>query len=156
MHLFLDEHRKFLILLLKHEVKFMLIGGYAVIIYGYERGTGDMDLWLQPDNDNKRKFIEALKEHGISQESLDAVSKMDFTTVIALHLGDKPNKIDFLTKVQGLDFEEADQQKRLIPLNDLSIPVIDYDHLIRIKLLAGRPQDKADVDILQKINRFRK
>lgn len=48
MNIFLEEHRKFLFLLIKHHVEFILIGGYAVIIYGYERGTGDMDIWLKP------------------------------------------------------------------------------------------------------------
>lgn len=155
MNIFLDEHKKFLLLLLKHQVEFILIGGYAVILYGYERGTGDMDIWLKPDNANRDKFIEALAEHGINQDDLASVKKMDFTQVRVMHIGEKPTKIDFLTKVQGLQFSDADTSKKMIPLGDFLIPVIDYDHLIQIKMIAGRPQDKADVDILQKINRYR-
>ncbi|MEO5571438.1 MAG: hypothetical protein ABIT08_05175 [Bacteroidia bacterium] len=156
MDIFLDEHKKFLLLLLKHKTEFILIGGYAVIIHGYQRGTGDMDIWLKPDNDNKPKFIEALREHGIREEILVQVDKMDFTETKVMHIGEKPNKIDFLTKVQGLKYGEADLEKKLIPLNDVFIPVIDYHHLIILKMLADRPQDKADIDILQKINQFKK
>jgi hypothetical protein len=156
MNIFLDEHKKFLLLLLKHQVEFILIGGYAVILYGYERGTGDMDIWLKPDNLNRDKFIEALSEHGINLDDLTSVKKMDFTQVRVMHIGEKPTKIDFLTKVQGLLYSEADSNKKMIPLGEFHIPVIDYYHLIQIKMIAGRPQDKADIDILQKINRFRK
>ncbi len=155
MDIFLEEHKKFLLLLLKHEVSFMLIGGYAVIYYGYQRGTGDMDLWLKPDNFNKQKFIAALKEHGINELLLAEVDKMNFTEAKVLHIGQKPNKIDFLTKVHGLTYVEADEKKHLLPLKNYFIPVIDYYHLITLKMLSGRPQDIADVDILKKINQFK-
>ena len=155
MDIFLDEHKKFLHLLIKHKVDFMLIGGYAVIIYGYERGTSDMDIWLKPDNENRDKFIAALREHGIREDVLGEVSKMDFTEVRIMHIGEKPNKIDFLTKVHGLNFDEANEKKKLLSIGEQKIPVINYHHLITLKILAARPQDKADVDILQKINRFR-
>ncbi len=155
MDIFLDEHKNFLLLLLKHQVSFMLIGGYAVIYYGYERGTGDMDIWLMPDNKNKEKFIRALREHGIKEDILKEVNKMNFVEPKVLHIGEKPNKIDFLTQVHGVTYLEADNKKQLLPLKNYFVPVIDYYHLITIKMLAGRPQDIADVDILQKINRFK-
>jgi hypothetical protein len=153
MDILLEEHKKFLLLLLKHQVDFMLIGGYAVIYYGYERGTADMDIWLKPTNENRDKFILALKEHGIGIVYLDEVSKMDFTNAQVLTLGEKPNKIDILTKVQGMLYEDADKEKQLYPLKDTFIPIIQYHHLIITKMITGRPQDKADVDVLQKINR---
>ncbi len=151
----LEEHKKFLLLLLKYKVDFMLIGGYAVIYYGYERGTADMDIWLKPTNENRDKFLLALNEHGIGTEYLNAVSKMNFTSAKVLTLGDKPNKIDILTKVQGVLYEDADKEKQLFPMKDKFIPIIQYHHLIITKMIAGRPQDKADVDVLQKINRKR-
>jgi hypothetical protein len=155
MDILFEEHKKFLMLLLKHQVEFMLIGGYAVIYYGYERGTADMDIWLKPTNENRDKFLIALKEHGIGSESLTVVSRMDFSDAQVLSLGDKPNKIDILTKVQGLTFDEADKEKKMFPLKDQFIPIIQYHHLIITKMITGRPQDKADVDVLQKINKKR-
>jgi hypothetical protein len=156
MDILLEEHKKFLLLLLKRKVEFMLIGGYAVIYYGYERGTADMDIWLKPTNENRDKFLLALKEHGIGNESLTIASKLDFTKAQVLSLGDKPNKIDILTKVQGLNFEEADKEKKMFPMKDKLVPIIQYHHLIITKMITGRPQDKADVDVLQKINKGKK
>ena len=61
MDIFLPEHKKLLLLLVKNKVEFLLVGGYAVIIYGYERTTKDMDLWVKPNNLNKIKLIKTLK-----------------------------------------------------------------------------------------------
>jgi hypothetical protein len=80
---------------------------------------------------------------------------MNFSEAKVMHIGEKPNKIDFLTKAQGLTYDEADKGKKMLPMKDQLIPVIQYDHLIVLKMIAGRPQDKADVDVLQRINRFR-
>ncbi len=156
MDIFLEEHKNFLLLLLKHRVEFILIGGYAVIYHGYQRPTGDMDIWLKPDNANREKFIAALREHVIPEKNINTVSKMNFSDAQVMHIGEKPNKIDFLTKVSGLTFDEADKKKVLLPLKDKFVPVVHYHHLIVLKMIAGRPQDKADVDILQKINQFKK
>ncbi len=154
MDIFLEEHKKFLLLLLKHQVEFILIGGYAVILYGYERGTADMDLWLKPSNENKGKFIKALREHGISEIGLKQLLELDFTGIPRVfYIGEKPNKIDFLTKIQGLKYDEADKMKKLLPFKDVQIPVIQYEHLILVKMIAGRPQDLADIDVLRKIHR---
>jgi hypothetical protein len=57
----LDEHKAILLQLLKYKVDFMLIGGYAVIYHGYGRTTGDMDIWLKPDNENRDKLIPVLR-----------------------------------------------------------------------------------------------
>jgi hypothetical protein len=154
MDIFLESHVKALLLLLKYKVEFVLIGGYAVIIYGYERGTSDMDLWINPTNENKSKLILALREQGVSEAGLSQLNSLDFMSdPKVFHIGEKPNKIDFLTKVQGLKFDEADKSKKLLPFKDFLLPVIQYDHLILIKMIAGRPQDNADVDVLSKINR---
>lgn len=156
MDILLEEHKNMLMLLIKHHVDFMLIGGYAVIYYGYERGTADMDIWVKPTNENRDKFIAAMIEHGISDETKDALSNMDFTNAKVLTIGNKPSQIDFLTKVQGVTYDLADKEKRLFPFKDQLIPIIQYHHLIITKMIAGRPQDKMDVDVLQKINKQKK
>lgn len=154
MDIFLTEHKNFLSILNKHKVEFMLIGGYAVIIYGYERGTADMDIWLNPTNHNKSLFIAALREHGISENSLTFLANIDFEAEPrVMNIGEKPNKIDFLTKVQGVKFNEAYPKRKLLPLNNFEVPVISYHDLVVVKMIAGRPQDVADVDVLQKINK---
>jgi len=81
---------------------------------------------------------------------------LDFTgDPRVFHIGEKPNKIDFLTKLQGLKYEEVDRNKKLLPFNDYQIPVIQYEHLILVKMISGRPQDNADIDVLKKINKVK-
>lgn len=154
MDILLEEHKKLLLLLLKHQVDFMLIGGYAVIYYGYERSTGDMDLWLKPDNTNRDKLIEALTELGIIAEDIALLKNLDFTETRAFHIGSEPKKVDFLTKVQGVQYEEADAKKKYFPLKDKQVPIVHYEHLILMKMLSNRIEDKADVERLQNINKY--
>lgn len=157
MDIFLEAHKQFIILLQKHQVDFMLIGGYAVIIYGYERGTGDLDIWLKPTNSNKAKFIQALREHGVLEVTLNIVNGFDFEgDARAMNIGIEPNRIDFLTKVHGVVFDEVYPMKMMLPLKDFQVPIIRYEDLITMKMLTDRLKDKADVEELQKINRYRK
>jgi hypothetical protein len=151
MDIFLKEHKKFLLLLSKHQVNYLLIGGYAVISHGYERTTNDMDVWLEPTNENRDKFVNALREQGVVDNILKAVAKMDFTKPQVLTIGKKPNQIEFLTVVTGLNFDEANKQKVLVDLEDQQIGLLGYEDLIANKILTDRPQDKADVHMLQEI-----
>jgi hypothetical protein len=156
MNILIPEFKDLLLLLNKHKVNYMLIGGYAVIYYGYERSTTDMDIWLKPDNENKEKLLEALKEFKIGQESLDRVSKIDFTQAQCFFFGQVPRRIDFLTRISGVTYTEAEEKVNYFPLKDEKVPIIHYHHLILSKICNERPQDKADVDRLQKINQFKK
>src|SRR6185295_597402 len=124
MELFIDEQKKFLLLLLKYDVEFILIGGHAVIYHGYARITSDMDIWLKPDTLNRNKFISALHELGILEEDIAILSKEDFSQAQVFHIGTKPNRIDFLTKIVGVTYEEADAQKSLLPLLGKEIPIL--------------------------------
>lgn len=91
LNIFIEEHRQMLYALTKHTVSFMLIGGYAVIHYGYDRGTGDMDIWLQTGKDNRDKLSGALKEFGIVDEHIETLQKMDFDKPIPVFFfGDPP------------------------------------------------------------------
>jgi hypothetical protein len=156
VNILVREHKEMLLVLVKHEVEFMLIGGYAVIYYGYGRTTEDMDIWIKPDNENKVKLMNALNEIGIIEDNISQLSNIDFTKVNVFSLGVKPYKIDFLTKVSRVEWSEAYSKIRLLPLENSMIPVIYYHHLIVNKMLSDRLQDKADVDELQRINKYRK
>ncbi|MEO5673896.1 MAG: hypothetical protein ABIQ74_04555 [Chitinophagales bacterium] len=156
MDIFIDEHQQLLFSLLKHDVKFIMIGGYAVIFYGYERLTGDLDIWLQPDNGNKQKFLNALNEFGIVESNMEQIKQIDFTNAQMFYIGEKPKRIDFLTLVNGVSFEDAFRQVNYFPLHDKLIPVIQYQHLILTKISTGRAKDKADIEELQRINKYRK
>lgn len=156
MDIFFQEHRQMLRLLVKHRVSFILIGGYAVNYYGYERTTGDMDIWLQLGNENKNRLIVALKDFGIERQDLDQLKSMDFESAPPVFfIGEPPRKIDFLTLINNVKFGDAITKANYLKVEDFQIPVINYQHLILSKITSNRLKDKADVEELQRINRFR-
>jgi len=156
MNIFIDEHRQMLLALVKYQVNFMLIGGYAVIHYGYERKTGDMDIWLQLGNENKKKLIMALAEFGIEDEDLTQLKEMDLEKAAPVfYLGEAPRRIDFVTAVSKVIFDEAIKNTNHFQLYDKQIPVIHYNDLILSKMFTGRAKDKADIEELQRINKYR-
>lgn len=157
MNIFIPEHKEMLLALVKHNVSFMLIGGYAVIYHGYERTTDDMDIWLQLGNDNKEKLLKALEEFGITDDGIAELRKMDFTNPIpAFWFGQPPRSIDFVTLISNVGFEEAIKEVNFFFLAEQKIPVIHYHHLILSKSTSSRLKDKADIEELEKINKYRK
>lgn len=154
----MEEHQQLLKALLNNDVLFLLIGGYAVIHYGYGRTTGDMDIWLQLGDTNKSKLIKALEEFGIEPDDIIELGKMDFTKPLPVFfIGEKPRRIDFVTLISNVNFDEAFKRVNYFTLDDgLQIPVIHFDDLIRSKLNTGRFKDQADIEELQRINKYRK
>lgn len=157
MNIFIPEHREMLLVLVKHRVNFMLIGGYAVIHYGYERSTADMDIWLQLGNDNRDRLLKALEEFGISDDGIAELQKTDFTQPLPVFwLGQPPKTIDFITLISNLRFEDAIKEVKFFTLENEKIPVIHYHHLILSKSASSRLKDKADIEELERINKYRK
>ena len=156
MNILIDKHKKILLALIDAKVEFLLIGGYAVNYHGYVRTTGDMDVWLKPDNKNKIAFLIILEKYLEDKSGIEKVKELDFTDVIAFHIGVPPERIDFLTKIAGVNFNEAFSHKELLPIQNYQIPVLHLNDLIANKLLSARLKDKADVDELQKIMKLKK
>ena len=156
MNFIIEKHKEMLIDLMNSSVDFLLVGGYAVIYHGYVRSTGDMDVWLKPDNENKMKLLSVLEKHLADKSGIEKVKKLDFSEVIVFHIGKEPEKIDFLTKIGGVNFDEAFSHKALLPIRNYHIPVLHLNDLIANKLLSARLKDKADVEELQKIERLKK
>ncbi|MEO7924706.1 MAG: hypothetical protein ABIR30_13575 [Chitinophagaceae bacterium] len=158
MNVFIDEHQQLLKALIHNKVSFLLIGGYAVIHYGYERTTGDLDIWVQLGNENKDKLMKALEEFGIEEPDIKQLQKMDFTKPVPLfYIGEKPRRIDFITLISNVNYEEAIKEANYFLLDEeINIPVIHYNHLILSKSTSSRLKDKADIEELQRINKYRK
>ena len=156
MNIFIDEHQEILKLLLKHQVEFMLIGGYAVIFYGYQRTTGDMDLWLKPNNLNKLKLLKALEDAGFESTDLTQLSSLDFTNHIVFSIGMEPQKIDFITRINLVEYANADAHKMLATIDDIVMPIIHLNDLVLSKMNTGRKKDAADIEELQKKLKYRK
>jgi hypothetical protein len=114
--------------LANHHVDFLLIGGYAVNYHGYGRYTGDIDFWLRPSNDNKEKFLMVFDELCNNPLDLEKVKALNFNEAQVICMGEPPLRIDFLTKVNLVDFDEAWHKRVFLQLKNLKVPVVDYHH----------------------------
>jgi len=142
------DYKEILSILQNNNVEFLLVGAYALAIHGFPRATGDIDIFVKPDNDNAEKLYRALKIFGAP---LRNISPVDFISPgIVLQIGVAPRRIDILTSIDGLTFDEASVGMETIQIEDLSIPVISRKNLIANKLATGREKDKLDAENLMK------
>ena len=155
MDIFYEPHKKMLRILVEFNVDFILIGGFAVNYYGYNRPTGDMDVWLKPTKENQQKLIAAIKEYGFNKESIDYVESLDFSKPEVFTCGEPPVRIDFLTKVSGVNFDEADAKKIMSPMGNIQVPLLHLHHLVLTKISNNRTKDKLDIEELQKIQELK-
>lgn len=134
-------------LLAEHQVKFLVVGGYAVIRYTEPRYTKDLDLWIEPTAENAERCFRALAAFGAP---LVGLGPLDFTQQGYIYqMGVPPTRVDVLMSLQSLSFAEAYDRRVAIELDGLTIPILSKDDLIASKLAAGRPQDLLDVESLR-------
>lgn len=145
-----------LVELLDADVRFMLVGGYAVAHHGHPRATKDIDIWVCPDSENADRVIRALQSFGAPLASL-GVTRDDFLTPgQTVQIGVTPLRIDLLTEIAGVDFESAWSARDRSELNlhgQREVPVLGRAQLLVNKRAAGRPQDLADVAALERLGR---
>ncbi|MBX3240828.1 MAG: hypothetical protein KIT80_22945 [Chitinophagaceae bacterium] len=153
MNIFFKEHRDILQALLHYQADFLLIGGYAVNYYGYNRVTGDMDIWINPDNQNKELLLRALASLGFDEEGIDTIRGWDFSHPQKFHIGGdgQPDKTEFMTHISGVNYSIAKENSILADIDGLSLPLIHYNDLIQNKKATGRAKDRVDVEYLEKI-----
>ena len=128
------------------EVEYLLVGAYALAAHGHPRATGDMDLWVRRSSENAGRVLQALSVFGAP---LSDVETEDFQTPdTVFQIGVSPRRIDILTTISGVDFQEAWPERMEIELEGLTISVLGRKHLIQNKRALGRPQDQADINRL--------
>ena len=141
--------REFIGLLLSQDVEFLVVGGYAVAFHGYPRLTEDIDLLVRPSLENGSRILRALDLFGFGSIGLTAE---DFTAPDRMiQLGRAPNRLDLLTEIWGLTFEEAWASRIPAELDGLEVFVIGREELIRNKRATARSQDLADAEKLEGI-----
>ncbi|NEO37535.1 MAG: hypothetical protein F6J90_14850 [Moorea sp. SIOASIH] len=142
-----QDFKEFIQLLKDNQVKYLVIGGYAVAVHGHPRYTKDIDIWIEMSPENAQKMMVALTQFGFGSLGLAAE---DFQTPDQIiQLGYPPNRIDLITTPDGIDFETCYQAKIEVIIDDISVNFIDLDNLIKNKQASGRLQDLADVENLQ-------
>ena len=126
------------------DVKYLVIGGYAVSIHGYPRTTKDLDICIELSDDNADKMMKVIHEFGFASLKLtkEDFTKPDFIT----QLGYPPLRIDIINDLDGVAFEEAWLNKSVVTMLGVPVNFIGYHELLKVKFKAGRSQDLADIN----------
>jgi predicted nucleotidyltransferase len=140
------DYREMLQCLLEENVRFLLVGAYALAAHGFPRATKDIDFFVWATPENAPRLMRALTRFGAP---LANISAADFSSEgIIFQIGNSPRRIDIITNISGIKFEQAYANKTAITIEGLKIPVISIDDLLVNKRASGRLQDLADVERL--------
>ena len=129
-----------------HDVRFLIVGAYALAVHGRPRATGDLDVWVDATPENAPRVYAALRSFGAP---LDQVSERDFAVAgIVYQIGVPPGRIDVLTQLSGLMFDDAWPARLRGTFGEVDVDFIGRDAFIRNKLATGRDKDRIDVGSL--------
>ncbi|MBL7730091.1 MAG: hypothetical protein JNM88_02855 [Chitinophagaceae bacterium] len=135
------------------KLRYMLIGGYAVNYYGYNRNTDDLDVWLAPTNENRDVFIKTLQCMGYTEQETAPLYQEDFTTHFLGSIGANDTQIDILTIVHRmLSFEEAEKNMESFEITPgVYMQIVPYEFLKDMKLRSNREKDLFDITRLEEL-----
>jgi len=143
-----EDFRDLLDALVEAEARFLVVGAYAMAIHGVPRATGDLDVWILPEPSNADRVWNALQAFGAPLGET-GVSRADLETrEMVIQIGVPPRRIDLLTDLTGLEFEEAWANRVMHPVASHPVPFLSRADLVRNKRAARRPKDLADLEIL--------
>ena len=141
------DYKEMLQILLDNKVRFLVVGAYAMGVYGYPRATGDFDIWVEASSENSEKIYRSLSQFGAP---LSDITKTTFCEEgIIFQIGVAPRRIDIITKIDGVDFKKAYPDKQEIEIEDIKIPFLSKEDLIRNKESTSHEKDKLDVKYLR-------
>ena len=129
--------------------EFLVVGAHALAVHGRPRATGDLDIWVHATPENARRVFAALAEFGapLAGVAADDLAQSD----VVYQIGLPPARIDILTSLTGLEFEQARTRRVEVALAGLTVPLLGREDLIANKRATGRPQDLADVAALERL-----
>jgi len=138
-----QDFKEFIKLLNTHKAEYLVVGGYAVAMHGFPRATGDIDFWINPVAENAQRIVDVLIDFGFG--SLD-ISVDDFTKKDnVVQLGYPPYRIDIITGVTGLNFDECFSARNEVDYEGEKINFISLNHLKLNKQKTGRDKDNLDL-----------
>lgn len=142
------DFQDFLALLAKHKVRHLVVGGYAVAVHGYPRFTGDLDIFIALDPQTAESVADAFYEFGFSKTDIDAHAFLVPKSIV--EVGREPLKLHVMNAISGVVFDEAYERRETVRIDDLEVPFIGYEDLVRNKSATGRGKDKVDIEELQR------
>jgi hypothetical protein len=147
-NIFNQDFREFLAALNNNSVRYLLVGGFSVILHGYSRTTGDMDIWLERTEDNYRKIKLAFQEFGMPVFDMTEENFLHHENWDVFTYGNPPSAIDLMIAVKGLNFNECYTNAVIFEDENLLIRTIHKNDLIKAKKSAGRAKDLDDLENL--------
>lgn len=138
------DFKEFIELMILNRVRFVMIGGFAYNLYRNPRATGDIDFLVALDADNESRLRQALIEFGFGSTLPEPTASLLQDGKVIM-LGRSPIRIDIMTRIDGIDFEEVDTTKLIFEIDGLTVPVISPASLLKNKKATGRMKDRPDV-----------
>ena len=141
------DFKEFVALLNAHDVRFLVVGGYAVAFHGHPRYTKDIDLWVEAEPENAARLMAALQEFGFGSVGLKAEDFLEPDQIV--QLGYPPSRIDLITTLKGVEFGACYEARVTVEIEGVDVPFIDLEQLKQNKRSTGRNQDRADLEQLE-------
>ena len=130
------------------KARFLVIGAHALAAHGFPRSTGDLDVWVAMEPENAKRVWKALVAFGAPVDALEILPTDFETRGRVVQLGTPPRRIDLLTEISGVEFEEAWQTRLVVEVQGMDVSFLGREALIKNKIASGRPKDMADVSAL--------
>ena len=142
-----EDYKDILHALSDENVRFLLVGAYALAAHGYPRATMDIDIWVMPSPENADAVLRALQRFGASLQNLTKEDLQKDGTIF--QIGVAPRRIDIITAASGLQFEPAYQHSIQLNIEEMEVRIPSIDDLILNKKATGRTKDLADAEALE-------
>ncbi len=149
-NIFTEDFRDFILSFNKNSVEYMLVGGISVFAPGYGRTTGDMDIWVNKTEENYLRIENAFLDFGMPMFDMTLKNFLSDKFDV-FSFGREPQKIDLMTALKGLTFEEAFPNKVKSSIKNTELFIIGVDDLIKAKSVVSRTKDKLDIEMLKKL-----
>ena len=136
--------------LIRAEAEFLIVGAHALALHGIPRATGDLDILVRPTPENANKVWAALVDFGVPVQA-HGVTAADFEVAGNVYqLGLPPRRIDLLTSITGVGFDEAWEGRETATMHGLDVAFLGREGLLRNKRATARPKDLADAEVLER------
>lgn len=129
-------------------VEYILVGGYSVILHGYSRTTGDLDIWVNQTKENYERIKKAFGLFGMPLFEMTETNFLQNKDFNVFTFGRPPVSLDIMTEVKGLNFRDCFNESKMTVVDKISVRLIDYNHLLKAKKSSGRSKDLDDLENL--------
>ena len=150
-NIFNEDFRDFITSLNKCEVEYILVGGFSVILHGYSRTTGEMDIWVNRTNENYKKLKDAFTDFGMPVFDMTPENFLTHPVWDVFTFGVPPSAIDIMVKLKGLQFNECFTKAVIFSDDDLTVRTLHLSDLKEAKQASGRSKDLDDLENLSKL-----